>query len=891
MQWPWRKAESDLDREVQHHIEMLAEAYQRDGLPREEAMRRARLDFGGMDQVKEECRDVRWWSAPARVWQDVRFGWRVMRTTPAITIAAVVSLALGIGATTTIVTLADVLLWRTLAVPAPAQLGEVFWEAHARPDGLYRSSSGSNFRDGGLQVADFFSRSAYDAMRTMAANKAEVAAHTDIDDVSTSFRGSVTVARLRPVSGNFFSMLGLLPHAGRLLAASDDHAGAVPVAVLTHRFWSQVLGGDLSVIGQAMRINNTAYSIAGVLPETFRGIVPADPTEIYAPLEQSPEFLAPESWIRERRADPVTWWMQVMIRRAPGASEQEVRSILNAAFASTWVARPKTPEATPRIRLVNASRGLGAIRRGFGDPLWILLALVGLVLLITCANIANLLLARAAARVKEVGMRISLGCSKGRLIRQFFTESLLLAAIGGALSIGVAAVLGELMVRLIVSGMEGMLVSMRPDLRSFAATGLITLGTAILFGLYPAFRASRVDPIPAIKDGSWSGGGRARWMPAKALVLVQMSLGVLLVTSAILFTNSLRETMGRETGFERGHVLLFDIRPGEVGRQGERLRQFYLDVEARLGAIPGIEAVSLARTRPMRGGGFWDSLSIPGQSKGMNSAIHHVTPAFMDALGVPLLAGRRPTPQEARSGAKVCIVSEEVVKGLGLEPALGARVTSETVEYEVIGIARQARYSEMYQTPPVSYVPFDYGRQSATVVVRTAAPPLRFLDAIRSAMNELDRDLPLVDIYTMEQQISRTLQREFLFAWLCGSFGVLALVLCAVGLYGLMSHTTARRTPEIGIRMALGASRGDIISQVLVEGMRLVTMGLLAGVPLALYAARVAETRRLLPEGPVPYWTLIAAIAILAMAALAAVMGPALRASAIDPMRAIRRGE
>ena len=468
MRWPLRKADSDLDREVQHHLDMLAEAHRRQGLSRSEAMRRARIEFGGVDLVKEECRDARRWNWLSRLAQDIRFGSRIMRRTPAITLAAVVSLALGIGATTTIVSLADTLLWRTLPLPAPEQLKEIFWESKTYTD-LYRSSSGSNFRDGGVQVADFFSKAAFEGMRTLASGKADLAAHLNTSEVSTSFRGTVVITRLRPVSGSFFRVLGVNPLAGRLLADGDDDAKAAAAVVVTHRFWTEHLGSDAGVPGQAMRINNTPYIIAGILPVSFDGIVPGDATDIYAPLYQSPVFLSPDSWYRQRAPDPATWWMQLIARRAPGVTDQELRSVLDAAFASSWVGRPKSPEATPRVRLADASRGLGSIRRRLGDPLWILLSLVGVVLVVTCANIANLLLARAAAREKEVGMRISLGCGKGRLVRQFFTESLLLAAIGGALGIGVAAVLGELMVKLIPTGVDGMALSARLDFRSLAA--------------------------------------------------------------------------------------------------------------------------------------------------------------------------------------------------------------------------------------------------------------------------------------------------------------------------------------------------------------------------------------------------------------------------------------
>jgi len=893
MRWPWTKAETDLDREVRHHLDALADSYQKQGMSRAEAMRHARIDFGGVERFKDECRDESVWSWLANSLQDVRFGWRMMRKTPAITLAAVLSLALGIGATTAILSLADALLWKTIGAPAPEQLVEVLWESKARADGLMRGSSGSMFKDGAVRVADFFSNDGYKAMRARAAMlQGQVAAHNGSTVVSTSFAGRILVARVRPVSGNFFNLLQLQPFEGRLISDSDDTRGSSPVVVVTYRYWRQNLGADPAAIGKSMRINNTSYTIAGVLPPKFLGLVPGEETDLYTPIMQSPAFLDPESFVNKRFDDPMAWLMQVVARRPANLTEDQFRSQLDTAFATSWPAQPKNAESTPHVRISEASRGLGQMRRRFGDPVWMLLGLVSLVLLVACANIANLLLARAAQREKEVALRVSLGCSGGRLVRQFFTESVMLAAMGGALSIGVAWVLGLLMTNLVPQQFDGMTLNFEPNLRSLAGTAVVSLLTAVLFGLYPAWRTARVDSSTALKEGAGAGGtvSKARWVPARLLVLAQVALGVLLVTSAIVFTSHLNELANRDTGFERGHSILFDVRPGEIGYKGDRLRQFYFDLEERLGRIPGVENVGLARTRPMRGGGYWDGVRKPGQTKELQTAVHHVNPAFFEALGVPIAAGRQLTPQEARTNAKVMVISEDLLKDLETTSPLGMQLEMSGASYTVVGVARQARYSGMHESPSVVYLPFDYERQSVTVVVRTSTPPIGALGAIRAAVKEMDRDLPLVDIFTMEQQISRTLQRERLFAWLCGSFGVLALVLCVVGLYGLMSHTTARRTPEIGIRIALGASRGDVLQQVLLEGMKLAIVGLVLGVPLAVYGTHLAETQKLLPEGPLPYAKLAAAIAILTISAIAAVLGPAIRASSVDPMRALRRG-
>ncbi len=514
---------------------------------------------------------------------------------------------------------------------------------------------------------------------------------------------------------------------------------------------------------------------------------------------------------------------------------------------------------TPHIRLSDASRGLGSIRRELGNPLLILLGMVMLVLTAACANIANLMLARAVSREKEVALRISLGCGQGRLLRQFFTESLLLAAIGGAISVPVATTIIAMMSRLIPGGGSELMLSAMPDLRSLAGTAVVTLLAALLFGLYPAWRAVRIDAGPALKEvtGSSAAHIRSRWAPARILVLFQVSLGVVLVTAAVLFTGTLWEIVHRNTGFERGNILLFDVRPGEIGYRDDRLKQFYTSLEQRLGEVPGVEAAGLSRTRPMLGGGYWNGVQGPGRIRKVQSAIHHVSTHFMDTMGVPVVAGRMLTRQEIESGAMVAVISQDVAKQLQLSSPLGTRISmgqrGSEGTFEVVGVARAARYSDMERTPPVVYIPFNYEQPSATVVIRAAVPPLGLLPAVQIAVKDLSSELPLVDVYTMEQQISRTLQRERLFAWLCGSFGVLALVLCMVGLYGLMSHTTARRTHEIGIRMAMGATRGGIILQSLRGGLGLAAGGLILGVPPAIYAMRLAEQQEMIPNGPFPY--------------------------------------
>jgi predicted permease len=887
MKWPWQKENADLDREVAYHLESLADTYEKQGLSRADAMLRARKEFGGVEQVKEVCRATSRWYWLVQFLQDLRFGARMMRRSPTISVAAILSLALGIGATTAIFTLADAVLWRPIAVPAPEQMLEVLWEVKKNPS-FPQSASGSNYLENGLLVSDFFSQASLDAMRQSAAGQLEVASHMGSERVSINLAGQVFVSEIRHVSDNFFSVLRLQPHRGRLMANSAEG----PQAVVSHRFWQKRMAGSDSAIGATLRVNDHPFTVVGVLPRDFFGLSPGDEAELYATISHHPGLRDAKSFLRSGLNNPQSWWQQAIARRAPGVNREQAFALLNTAFASSWPSQPETPEQTPRLRFDDASKGLGGLRRDMGDPVFVLLGLVALVLLVACANIANLLLARGAQREKEMALRVSLGGSAGRLMRQFFTESLLLALLGGALSLVVAVVMGSLMRTVLPESLSQADITVDFSLRSLAATAGVTLLTALVFGLYPAWRASRVDAAPALKEGSGSAGtlSRRRWLPAKVLVLAQVTVGVLLVTAAIMATGYLNEIVNREAGFDRTRQLVFDLRPGEIGYQGARLRSFYTNLEDRLRAVPGVSHAALSRVRPMSNGGWFGEICLPGSTRGVEANIHFGSASFLNALGVPIVAGRDFTLEDIQSQRQVAVLSEQLAQRLKLATPLGARVMDSGQQWEVIGVARNARYSRLDRDEPVLYKPLPQDLAAFTVVLRTHTSPMAVLSGVREAVRSLDPNLPLVDIYTMEQQISRTLRRERMFAWLCGSFGVLALVLCVVGLYGLMAHTTARRTPEIGIRMALGASGRQVIRQVLGEGMRLATGGLLLGAPLALYAAHLARQQKLLPEGPIPYWTLAAAAAVLVASAFAAVAGPALRAARIDPIRALRQG-
>jgi predicted permease len=888
MRLPWNRKESDLEREVRYHLESLAESFERQGLSRAEAMARARREFGGVEQVKEECRDERRWRPAFQLGQDIAFGLRMLRKAPAVTAAAVLSLALGIGATTAVLSLVDAVLWRSLAVSQPEQLTEILWQSKGRPDGIYKNSSGSMFRDGPSHVADFFSRSAFEALRSRTNERIEVAGHLDPDDVSTSYSGVTAVARLRPVSGNFFSMLRLQPAAGRLLTPSDDDTGAPLAVVVSDFFWRKNLGGDLKAIGRTLRINNRAYTVTGVLPERFSGITAGDSTDLYTTMEHAPSMLEAESQEKKASTNPLSWYIQLLARRGSGISSEVLKPELDTLFRSTWVGQPKDPATAPTLRLQDASGGIGSLRREFGNPLSILFSLVGFVLLIACANIANLMLARADTRRREVALRVALGCSRSRLIRQFFTESALLAAFGGLLSLAVTYATANFAVSLMPGNLR---LDFAIDARMMLATSAVTAFAALAFGLYPAWRAAHMDAAPALKEGSENVGGirHGRMTSGKLLVLAQVALGVLLVAAGAVFTAHLRKIVMSDTGFERTRLLMFDVRPGELGYQGERLRQFYISLERRLGEIPGVETAGLARIRPMKGGGYWDDVRISGSAKAIGSAVNFISAGYLPALGVRIIEGRGISEQDVRTQASVAVVSEDFGKAIGRSP-LGLTCEMDGKRVEIVGVAAKARYDSLTGQPHVLYLPNSLSQDTITALLRTAVPPMQVMRAARQAVEELDANLPIVNAVTMEEQIAATLRRERLFAWLCGAFGALALLLCVIGLYGVMSYATSRRRQEIGIRMAIGASPANVARHIVGEGLGVALAGCVVGCPIAWWAAQRYVDYKKFDMEPLDPAILVWVSAALAGAAFFAVLGPALRAAASDPMTALRDG-
>jgi predicted permease len=587
----------------------------------------------------------------------------------------------------------------------------------------------------------------------------------------------------------------------------------------------------------------------------------------------------------------------MIARRAPGVTDRQLQAVLDAMFPLTWSRRAGADlSKAPHIVVLDGARGDGALRREFRSPLLVLGTLVALLLTIACTNIANLLLARATARRNEMAARISLGCSRARLMRQLLTESALLAVLGGIAGVAIAYVAANVPAQFL-AGHDSGPISVSLDGRIFAIVGICTAAALLVFGVFPAWYSSRVPSGLAAREGTGVLGysGHARWTGGRLLILVQMAMSVILVMTAVMFTRNLMAIEHADPGFDRRNLVMFGLRPGTSGYDKSQLAAFYFNIEQRLGATPGVQAAGLASIRPMNVGGWWESLRLPGSKESFDVNVNGISPSYLSLYVRDLVAGRNFTQADIRSDSKVAILSVDLARKLG-----GNSVIGRTVEFsdgppgvkgdsfQVVGIAPVIVATSMKDHPYVLWLPHDRKAQETTVVVRTGPPPQAILPSIRKAVADVDSNIPLVEVTTMEEQISKGLQRERMFATLCGGFGALALVLSVVGLYGVMSYSISRRRGEIGVRLALGARPRDVVAMVVREGMVLAGAGILIGVPVIFFGAKYVA-KELYQMKPLEPLTFSLTLAILLASAVAAVSIPALRASGLEPSETLRQ--
>jgi predicted permease len=909
--------DQDLDEELRIHLEMLVEENVRRGMSVEAARYAARRSFGGLEQTKEAYRDQRGLPVVETLMQDIRYGFRMLRKNPSFTAVAVLTLALGIGANTAIFSVVDAVMLEMLPVRSPQQLIQCKWTSKDWPS-VVEDLEGSNRKDPATLgwISESFPYPAFEAMRNRSTSFSEVFAFAaNLPTFNVQFNGNADSASCQPVSGNYFNGLGVQTALGRPIIPSDDEAAAPPVAVFSYSFWQRKLGADDSVVGKSIMVDSIPLTVAGVAPPEFFGTQPGSSVDVWVPLHTYPRLLQSVTYVGPAQyggdtdaaaaaywEKPGTWWLVVMGRLKPGVSDTQARAELEVIFDQGVDAASKSAkqdENRPVLLTAPGGQGLDQLRRQFSQPLLVLMCAVGLVLLIACANVAGLLLARATARQKEIAVRLSLGARRVRLIQQLLTESVLLALIGGLLGFLFAHWFSELLVALVASGRQRITLPLQVNARVLLFTAGIALLTGILFGLAPAFSATRMSLTSVLKEGGASVLGARRSRLVKALVSAQVALSLLLLVGAGLFLRTLQKLQSVPLGFERQQLLLFSVSPGLNGYKGARLAEYYREVQSRIGTIPGVSSVSFSSHGPVGYGESSSSITIPGVTTDKQRVDVHrliVGPGYFNTLGIPMLTGRMLSERDDASGPKVAVVNDALIReAFGGDNPLGKTLRfgnpPRNRDFEIIGVVGDAKYNDLRKSPPptayFSHLQTLDAAANMTFEVRTGGDPDVVVSALRNEAAEVDKNVPINHVETLVQAIDRALLFERMFSQLTGFFGLLALVLVCVGLYGTMSYFVARQTNEIGIRMALGAQPVRVFRMVMTRGLKLTAAGIVVGLAGAAAATRLISS--VLYEVPALDPLTFACVAVLLIAVgLFACYVPARRAMKVDPMVALR---
>jgi predicted permease len=898
--------EREMDAELRFHIEAFAEELMRGGVAREEALRRARIEFGGMERAKEECREARGTNFIDSLVQDLRFGLRMLTKAPGFTSVVVLSLALGIGANTAIFTLLDAILFKMLPVKNPQELALLQWAVPDKRDQPSLWYDGSTWTEGGEHIGFSFSYPAFQQFRARNDVLSDMFAFADLgNDMNVVADGEPGLAHAQMGSGRIFSTLGVQPVTGRLFEDSDDRPGAPPVCIISGGYWKQRFGEQRDIAGKVVVIAGVAFNIIGVTPASFSGLTAGSKVDVWVPLSTQP--------LVEPNLDPKVsmftatdhWWIQVMGRLKPGVSRAQAAAGLDVIFKPTAAegihSQSGQRVVIPSIELGRPGQGFGWFRHQFSRPLFILMGLVGMVLLIACANVANLLLARATSRQREIGMRLSLGASRGRLIRQLLTESILLSFLGGVVGCLFAYWGIGLLISLITSTGNAISLSVRPDWRVVGFTTGACLFTGILFGLAPAWRTARTDLAPGLKQGAQTvPSSGLRLGLGKALVVFQVALSLVLLFGAGLFVRTLAKLKNVDTGFDTRNMLLFCLNPTKSGYKEAALNDFFYRVRQSVASLPGVTSATTSFHEPINDGRRGCRLTVPGSNlppEQMDVAVMPAGPSFFSTMKIPLLRGRDFNERDNERAPKIAVVNEAFVKRYFSDrDPMGQHIglDSSPTDIEIVGIARDARYGDLREEAPATvYRPFsqDSAIPFMCFELRTAVVPLSLVPSVRAAVGAIDRNVPLSGVGTESQQVDDNLLQERLFAKLSGFFGIVALLLACVGLYGILSYAVARRTSEIGIRMALGAQQADVLSMVLRETLVLVVAGVFLGIPASLAATRYASSLISdllygIKANDAP--TISLATVVLMTVALFAGFLPARRATKVDPMVALR---
>jgi predicted permease len=902
------RKEAELGEELQFHLSEEAAERQAGGMRPDEARSAAHRDLGNEARVREDVRAVWTWRPLDELTQDARYALRTMATHRAVSIFAALSLSLGIGANTAIYSFMETVLLRTLPVPDADSLVVMTWRAKPftfSKSGVFvlRSISGRTYRtsDGSVE-ARIFPYSGFERLRDVSTPY--------LSSIFMMFRGGrmnvlidgqAELTDAQYVSGEFFPGLAIPPGAGRLLVADDDRKNAQPVAVVSAGYAARRLGSITNAVGKQIRINNAPFTIVGVTPEGFEGVEPGAAKSLYVPMQTIDVITGGDG---PSFTDPNYYWAEIMGRLRPGVTSEQANAALSAAFAQ-WVAATATNDAEranlPVLTVGDGGGGLDTLRRRYERPLYLLQAIVGLILAIACANTANLLLARSAARQREIAVRLSIGAGRFRLVRQLLTESLVLAVVSGTAGILLAIAGTRVLSALLANGDEGLLLQAGVNWTVLAVTLGLSLSCGLIFGLAPAIQATRPELVPALKDtGGHVGGKVSRYrMPRlklqQGLVVTQIALLMLLLVGAGLFARTLSKLQAIPLGFNPERLLLFDINAPQAGYPEAGAAAYYTQLRDRFVEIPGVRAATLSHASLIKAGrghpvGL-DGVRLEGTNRLMQTG-----PRFFSTMQIPLLAGREFDERDQAAAVAPGVVSDLFARTYfpGQNP-IGRRLTiagGMPMEVEIIGVSAPAHYGPIkFASPPVLYVSYfqapPSSLQSMTYALRTDGDPLNYVPAIRQIVHDADSRIPVTNFTTQTDEIASTINQEILLARICIGFAIVALVIACAGLYGTMAYAVARRTREIGIRIAIGARRRSVIWMVVREVCVLAVLGLLISVPLARALSTFVQSFLFDMQPNDPRAIGVALTALFAAAVLAGYQ-PARRASRIDPVTALR---
>jgi predicted permease len=882
--------ESEADAELRFHFDKQVEKHMKSGLTREEALRKTRIDFGGHEQLKEEIREAHGVNLIETLFQDIRYGLRILGRTPVISCVAILSLALGIGANTAIFSLIDTVMLRILPVEKPDELMQVRIRdpraPNDEPDSTFTNPLWEELRN----RQDFFS-----GIFAWNLTQFDLSQGGAVHDVNGMF-----------ASGEYFSTLGIRPAAGRLITAADDKRCCPGVAVLSYGFWQDHFGGAQSAVGSTLSLDNHIFNVIGVSAPGFFGLEVGNKFDVAIPVCAAEIFDGPKSRL-DRRS---WWWLRVAGRSKPGMTSEQLMARLGvvsplvfaAALPQDWEVKDQQDFLKRSFQTIPAATGTSYLRRQFTQPLHILMGVVGLVLLIACANIASLMLARASARHKEIAVRKALGASRARLIRQLLTECVLLSTAGALLGILFARWGSALLVRYISTGDNKVFLDLSFDWRILRFLAGAAVFTGILFGVLPAFRSTRVSLTSAMKGSqAVDTESRAKFRPGKWIVASQVALSLVLLVASGLFLRSLVKLVTMDVGFDRNNVLIVRANLHNAKVPAEQQPAMFDEIEGRLRTLPGVVSASRSVMTPVSNYVWNSDLEVDTPNAPTGDAalafFNFISPGYLGTVRTPLFAGRNFNDGDTKTAPRVAVVNETLARkffpngnALGKYFRVHADPGKPEPPIQIVGLAKDAKYESLREEAhATAYFPIAQVTEPVEEQVfelRTVMRPSVLVPAVQESVAGVSKAVPL-DFGTLAEQVNDSLVQERLLATLSTFFGALALLLAMIGLYGALSYLVAQRQREFGIRIALGAPRDSILRLVMRDVLIVLAGGLTAGAALALATVGVLQ-KMLFGLAPHDTFTFLAAIGVLSAVAMVAGYMPARRATRVDPMVALR---